>query len=301
MYGDTVISEDRIQNSLAQFIRSIESFDSKFDSGLVATNNFNPPFPNYSAQENLGKNLFLAAPQFDTNSNRIGGGAGCAGCHQPPEFDINPIVGNNGVVNSIGGGFDFTNTRSPSLRDLFNSSGELNTPLMHNGGFNSIATVINHYDSIPTVPQNNNLDPRLRPGGKLQRLHLTIQEKNALIAFLKTLSGTNVYTDEKWSNPFDENGNISIVDLTTSVSDYDYSSEIKVFPNPCSSWIAISGNYQDYRISVLNIHGKTVIPGHYLSGENRLDLSQLSEGIYFVKGMDDATKNQWIKKIIKIQ
>jgi cytochrome c peroxidase len=33
-------------------------------------------------------------------------------------------------------------------------------------------------------------------------LRLTDQETDALIAFLKTTAGTNVYIDPKWSNPF---------------------------------------------------------------------------------------------------
>ena len=57
--------------------------------------------------------------------------------------------------------------------------------------------------NIPRVLVNNpNLDPRLKPGGKGQQLNLNAQEINAVIAFLKTLSGSEVYTHKKWSNPF---------------------------------------------------------------------------------------------------
>jgi cytochrome c peroxidase len=45
-------------------------------------------------------------------------------------------------------------------------------------------------------------DPRLTPGGIGQQLNLTTTEVNAVIAFLRTLSGTDVYTNAKWSNPF---------------------------------------------------------------------------------------------------
>jgi cytochrome c peroxidase len=40
------------------------------------------------------------------------------------------------------------------------------------------------------------------PNGFGQQLHLTATEVNSVIAFLRTLSGTAVYTDERWSNPF---------------------------------------------------------------------------------------------------
>lgn len=73
--------------------------------------------------------------------------------------------------------------------------------------------VLNHYDSIPSPQGNNNLDPRLRPGGNLQRLNLTAAESAAIIAFLKTLTGSNIYVDEKWASPFDSNKNINVVDL----------------------------------------------------------------------------------------
>ncbi len=91
---------------------------------------------------------------------------------------------------------DLTNTRSPSLRDLVNPDGSLNGPLMHDGSMTSLLQVINHYNSIPNNPANNNLDNRLQgPGNQTQQLNLTINEKSALEAFLKTLSGSDIYTN----------------------------------------------------------------------------------------------------------
>jgi cytochrome c peroxidase len=46
------------------------------------------------------------------------------------------------------------------------------------------------------------LDPRLRPNGFGQNLNLNQQEVDAVIAFLKTLTGSAVYTDQKWADPF---------------------------------------------------------------------------------------------------
>jgi cytochrome c peroxidase len=202
-YGDSEITEGRLQQSLAQFIRSIQSFDSKFDAGRIQVNTDNQPFPNYSQQENLGKNLFIQPPQFDGTGNRTAGGAGCAGCHAPPEFDIAPNSRNNGVTGRINSTVpDFTITRSPSLRDLTDADGNPNGPLMHDGSFNSLETVIEHYNNIPIVAGNNNLDPKLRPNGMPQKLNLTDTEKQALVAFLKTLRGNAVYSEKKWSDPF---------------------------------------------------------------------------------------------------
>ena len=201
-FGTETISENRIQQALAQFVRSIQSFDSKYDEGRSMTTNNNQPFPNFSAMENNGKQLYNQPPVFNNNGMRINGGVGCAGCHQAPEFDVDPNSRNNGVIGTIGQlGTDLTNTRAPSLRDLVKQNGETNGGFMHNGVFEELIGVINHYNEIDGTG-NNNLDPRLRPGGTPQQLNMTDDEKNALIAFMETLSGADLYTNSKWSNPF---------------------------------------------------------------------------------------------------
>lgn len=203
VYGSEEITENKIQLALAQFIRSIQSFDSKYDIGRAQAANEGQPFVNFTAQENQGKNLFLSPPVFDATGNRTAGGLGCAGCHAAPEFDINPVTGNNGIIGTINGtGIDITNTRAPSLRDLVKTDGTTNGPMMHTGVITTLQAAIGHYGTINLAPGNTNLDQRLRPNGFGQQLHLTAPEVNAVIAFLRTLSGTNVYVDPKWSNPF---------------------------------------------------------------------------------------------------
>lgn len=203
VYGSENITENKIQLALAQFIRSIQSFDSKYDAGRVLVANGNQNFPNFTPQENQGKNLFLTPPIFDATGNRTAGGVGCAACHAAPEFDIDPRTGNNGIIKILKGtGIDNTNTRAPSLRDLVKLNGEPNGPMMHTGNLITLENVINHYGSINFAPGNTNLDPRLRPNGFGQQLNLNANEINSLIAFLKTLSGTNIYVDPKWSSPF---------------------------------------------------------------------------------------------------
>ncbi len=203
-YGSAAVTEPRMQQALAAFIRSIQSFDSKYDLGRAQVVNDATPFPNFTAQENLGKQLFLAPPVFDGTGTRISGGVGCQACHAAPEFDIDPNSRNNGVVRRIaaGGALDLTNTRSPSLRDAVNATGGSNGPFMHNGVFATLQNVMGHYNSIPMVQGNNNLDARLAPGGIGQNLNLTPAETAALVAFVRTLSGRDVYTNEKWSDPF---------------------------------------------------------------------------------------------------
>ena len=201
-YGDTIITENRLQESLAQFIRSVQSFDSKYDIGRAQVNNNNRDFPNYSTIENTGKTLFSTPPVFDGNSIRISGGAGCNGCHRAPEFDIDANTGNNGIIGTIGSTvLDIANTRSPSLRDLINPSGLANSPMMHTGQLKTIQDVLGHYNNITNV-RNTNLDPRLRPNNIGQKLNMTADEITAITAFMKTLTGAAVYTDKRWSDPF---------------------------------------------------------------------------------------------------
>ncbi len=204
VYGDEEITEAKMQNALAQFIRSIQSFDSKYDIGRSQAADDNANFVNFTNQENNGKNLFLSVPVFDANSERISGGLGCNRCHRAPEFDIIPNSKSNGFGGSIGGGPDVTNTRSPTLRNLTNSIGDINSPMMHTAIIKDLQAAIGHYGNLVNAASvNSNLDSRLKPNGTDgQQLHLTGQEINAVIAFLKTLSGTDVYTNKKWSNPF---------------------------------------------------------------------------------------------------
>lgn len=206
-FGDPNITEERMQKAMAQFVRSIQSFDSKFDIGRVQVAADTDDFPNFTTQENLGKTLFL---------NTVGnGGAGCQRCHRAPDFDIDPNSDNNGIVAVAGDpmAIDTVVTRSPSLRDLVGPGGTSNGAFMHDGSLETLLDVINHYDRIPNNPANTNLDDRLkRNNGNPRPLDLTDEEKDALVAFLRTLTSSDIYTNEKWSNPFDEMDNLTVTD-----------------------------------------------------------------------------------------
>lgn len=74
--------------------------------------------------------------------------------------------------------------------------------MMHTGVITTLQAVIDHYDNINANSNNARLNPKLKLNGIGQKLNLNAQEVNALKAFLKTLTGMNIYTDPKWSNPF---------------------------------------------------------------------------------------------------
>ena len=183
-FGDQEVTEQRTSRALAQFVRSMVSYESKYDDGLAQTNNQQANFPNFTQSENLGKNLFF--------SNRTR----CSDCH-----DTNAFVGDQ--ARNIG--LDVINTdngvqrgafKVPSLRNI-----NLTAPYMHDGRFATLEEVIEHYDN--GVQNNPNLDNRLRvDGGNIRRLNLTNQEKQALVDFLMTLTDANFISDEKFSDPF---------------------------------------------------------------------------------------------------
>lgn len=190
VFGDTVITEDRIQRALAQYVRSVVSTDSRFDQGFARAYNpqlpdrgLNAPFANYTAEENRGKVIFLTAPQQ--------GGGGCAACHTPPSFAL--------VGTSRSNGLDANETRvfkSPSLKGV-----AVTGPFMHDGRLATLEQVVEHY--VSGIQSSPALDPRFRlPTGAPLRLQLTSADKAALVAFMRTLTDTTLAADPKFASPF---------------------------------------------------------------------------------------------------
>ncbi|WP_291727332.1 cytochrome-c peroxidase [Bernardetia sp.] len=197
-FGDETITNDRISKALAQFVRSLVSYQSKYDIGRASVNRATEPFENFSAQENLGKTLFLEGVPL--------GGLGCTVCHGTEAFTTPPRSANNGldaasttdlgVYESTGNPADIGKFKSPSLRNI-----ALRAPYMHDGRFATLEEVIEHYNS--GIQAHPNLDRILTDAnGNPIRMNLTEEEKDALVAFLNTLTDTEMIEDEKFSNPF---------------------------------------------------------------------------------------------------
>jgi cytochrome c peroxidase len=188
------------------------------------------------------------------------------------------------------GEVDLFNTRAPSLRDLVNPDGQLNGPLMHNGQFTTLLEVIDHYNAVPFDPQvNPTLDPRLSggPRGGGQRLDLTQEDKEALVAFLLTLTGSNIYTDPKYSDPFEPDGKVLIEPLTTSVKD-DKVNTWTVYPNPARDFFNITGgNLHDGRVTLLDQSGRIVLSQSWQK-EERIWLGGLPSGTYLIHIADEG-------------
>ncbi len=185
-FGTPDITADRISKALAQFVRSMVSYRSKFDSAFDS-NGLAHFQQTLTAQEFLGLRLFQPVPGFPNISR------GCAACHTATS-QIGTHAQNNGLdLNTPDGG----RFKTPSLRNIATRA-----PYMHDGRFATLMDVVNFYDH--GVQNNPFLDPLLRDPntGLPRRLNMTQQEKDALVAFLNTLTDPTFLTDVRFSDPF---------------------------------------------------------------------------------------------------
>ncbi len=193
-FGEAAITPDRIAESLAQFIRSIISFESRFDEARTAGTN---PFllDHLTGQESFGKLLF-----FDGNR------AACIRCHttdlfiaeQPRNNGLELDYLDEGLAEHTGLSEDVGKFKVATLKNI-----EFTAPYMHDGRFKTLEEVVDHYSE--GIQAHPNLDPLLRDKddpSKAKKLNFTASEKEALVAFLKTLSDQKIRTAEKYSDPF---------------------------------------------------------------------------------------------------
>jgi cytochrome c peroxidase len=183
------ITKELAAKALAQFERAmVSSNESRYDR--IKRNEIS-----FTDLELLGESLFFDDDDSVPDSE-------CNHCHQPPLFTTNLFV-NNGIENvsnlsefpdkGLGSvtkdSLDNGKFRIPTLRNI-----ELTAPYMHDGRFQTLEEVIEHYNSGGHFVKN--IDPLMRPLG------LNQEEKDALVAFLKTLTDNNFLENETFSNPF---------------------------------------------------------------------------------------------------
>jgi len=189
-FGSALIAEDRIQRALAQYVRSLVSISSRWDEGyaqsydsLDANKGLFDDVPGFTAEENLGKNLFM--------KTQAQGGLGCAVCHVPPTFSLADGAKSNGL--DPGESVIF---KAASLKNV-----ALSGPYMHDGRFSTLEEVIEHYNT--GIQAGAALDSALEDefGGPIQ-LNLTEEQKAALLSFLQALTDNDLIIDPRYSDPF---------------------------------------------------------------------------------------------------
>lgn len=169
------ITTQYMLKALAQFMGSIISCNSKYDTYL--TDSLANPL---SASEKSGLQIFTQK---------------CATCHNSALFTDNSYK-NNGLDENIldSGRYMITKINSdigkfkvPTLRNI-----ELTYPYMHDGRFETLEQVLEHYNS--GIKQSNTLDATLLNG-----ITLTTNNKINIIAFLKTLTDKTLVSNPNFS------------------------------------------------------------------------------------------------------
>lgn len=114
----------------------------------------------------------MQPPVFDITGSRINGGIGC---HQAPEFDIDPNSLNNGVIGTASGiGTDLTVTRSPSLRDVVKQNGESNGIVGGVGPYSGLDLLKKVFDNTLANSDQEHLDAVLISASQKLKIELNI-------------------------------------------------------------------------------------------------------------------------------
>ena len=190
-FGSKEINIDRISKSIAQFIRTIVSTDSKFDKMLRGEATF-------TQSERNGLILFTTEA-----------GADCFHCHGAPG---NPLMTTNLFYNNAKDTIfndprdrygvtkdprDHGAYKATTLRNI-----ELTGPYMHDGRFKTLDDVIDFYSeglvySDYVHPLMHKVFPPYGHGANLNPM-----QKADLKAFLLTLTDHTLLTNPDYSNPF---------------------------------------------------------------------------------------------------
>ena len=209
-FGDENVTSDRVSKALAQFVRSLVSTTSKYDQARSEVESPIIDFPGFTDLENQGKRLFYLPRQLTNGVN-----GNCVGCHQTEAF-VGPLPNFAGQLSSFAtsNGLDEVSTidlgvgeattnpndigkfKVPSLKNI-----AIRPPYMHDGRFASLEEVVEHYSSGIQNHQNL-ISPLVNTNGEVGQFNFTSEEKEALIAFLGTLTDNEMLKDEKFSNPF---------------------------------------------------------------------------------------------------
>jgi cytochrome c peroxidase len=180
-FGSPKISADKIALALEQFLLTLTSYRSKFDLAMAGLTQLTP-------EEQRGFELFMT--EFEPRMGQRG--ADCFHCHGAPLFTDHQFHNNGLDVTSkdpgrqkvTGKESDLGKFATPTLRNI-----ALTAPYMHDGRFRTLEEVIDHYSS--GVQRSPTLDPNLAKH-PIEGIGLTSADKKALVAFLKTLTDTNL-------------------------------------------------------------------------------------------------------------
>ena len=198
-FGDDEITRERIGKAIAQFERTMISANSKFDRVIR-----DPNGETFTALEQRGYELFTS--DFDPNG---GFGGDCFHCHGEREtrflfgaFGRDLQFMNNGLkaVYTDEGRAEITNNpadvgkfKIPSVRNV-----EFAFPYMHDGSIPNLDSLIGFYNFGGHL--HPNIDPNMKAAGTGR--NWSPGQKQALAAFLRTLTDFEFLQDTTFGDPF---------------------------------------------------------------------------------------------------
>ncbi len=187
--------------ALEQFLLTLVSKDSRFNQFFPGDN-----LKVLSASELRGAFIFNGLVDFDANGKTKG--SDCFHCHGGElTQQLNPNMGGiasngldpapidlgvGGITNRAG---DMGTFKAPSLLNI-----ALTAPYMHDGRFKTLEEVINHY-STEVHYENPNIHPQMAAHGGIQ-LNLSQNQKDDLLAYLRSMTDSTFITNPAYSNPF---------------------------------------------------------------------------------------------------
>lgn len=188
-----------VSKAIAQFLRTMISGKSKYDvmykiyNDLPLTAYDQNLEPQITTEEWAGYELFFSLT-----------GGDCLHCHDGPLAQVH-VFSNNGIDTDFkdlgrylasGNPNDMGKFKVPTLRNI-----ELTAPYMHDGRFQTLEEVVMHY-SFGVQAESPNLDPMMEfahQGG----VNLDVQERELLLAFLKTFTDWDFVNNPDFSDPFE--------------------------------------------------------------------------------------------------
>lgn len=195
-YGTHHITKEYIAKAIAQFLRTLISGNSKYDVIYKYANNIplSPSdqtiYQSITVEEWAGFDLFQSL-----------NGADCFHCHNGPLMQVQRYSNNGldavftdqGRAEITGNAMDRGKFKIPTLRNIAETA-----PYMHDGRFQTLDEVINHYSHHIQVTET--IDPMIEfafQGG----VQLNANEKSYVKAFLHTLTDNEFLTNPNFSNP----------------------------------------------------------------------------------------------------
>lgn len=164
--------------------------------------------------------------------------------------------------------------------ELF-QTGLTSIDLSNNSSLTSISCFNNHQLTSLNIKNGNNSN--MIVFGATNCTSLTCIQVDDSASFSNTWNGAKDVTAIYSNN----------CNYTTSVSENTFENKFSVYPNPAKDYITINA-IEPNQFSILNVIGQEVIKTK-INGIETINISDLENGIYFVRDL----KNQFITKFIK--